>query len=198
MRTVSHLDDIIIYSKTFDDHIRDLGLVFTRLKEANLKLKASKCHLCCDKVPYLGYVICKAGLQPDPQKKEKILNWPVPTSKQEIMSFIGLAGYYRKLIKAAMEHALRRLTRDEVEFLSTPHQQQAFEEIKKSLVSTDVLALPDFTKRFQFEVTTDASDVGIGAVLSQKGDDGKEKVVQYASRVLSTDELKYHTQQKKH
>ena len=192
------MDDIVIFSKTFEQHLQHLRQVFERLSKVNLRLKASKCYICCDKIPYLGFVISRKGLHPDPAKVDKVMNWPIPKNKAEVVSFVGLAGYYRKLIKdfAQLEHALRSVTIDEVPFEWGHEQQKAFDIIKEKLTKEPILKLPDFSRRFKFEVTTDASDIGIGAVLSQEGEDGKEHVIQYASRVLTPVERKYHTQEK--
>ena len=196
--TLVYLDDIIIYSATFDQHLKDLAAVFDRLREANLKLKAKKCHLCCEEVPYLGYVITREGLQANPDKVRQIQEWPRPTSKKEVQSFLGLAGYYRKLIKdfAAKEHALRSIVKDDIEFHWAEEQDQAFRKLKDTLTRQPVLKLPDFSRQFQFQVTTDASDIALGAVLSQKDEEGKERVIQYASKILSPNEKKFHTQEK--
>ena len=193
-----YLDDIIIYSDTIENHIKDLKDVFERLRKANLKLKSSKCKICCEKVPYLGFVISKEGLRADPSKLKCIREWPRPRSKEEVHSFLGLIGYYRKLIKnlTMVEHPMRKLITIDEPFTWQDEQDLAFQTIKSILLSDRVLKLPDFSGKYPFELQTDASDIGIGAVLSQKDEHNNERVIQFASRTLSKREMKWHTQEK--
>jgi hypothetical protein len=193
-----YLDDIIIYSNNIEQHIKDLKIVFDRLRKANLKLKASKCKICCEKVPYLGFIISKEGLRADPSKLKCIQDWPRPRCKDEVHSFLGLIGYYRKLIRnlTMIEHPLRILLPLDVPFIWKNEQEEAFKTIKRILLSDRVLKLPDFSGRYPFELQTDASDIGIGAVLSQRDEDNNERVIQFASRTLSKREMKWHTQEK--
>lgn len=166
-----YLDDIIIFSKDFDDHLRDLALVFQRIEEHGLKLKPKKCHVCCNEVEYLGHIISDQGVRADPKKIEAVSKWPVPKNVTDVQSFLGLCGYYRRLIKdfARIEAPLRRLTKKGALFFIGPLELQAFETLKAALVADPVMAMPDFSGKYVFEVHTDACDTGIGAVLSQKG-----------------------------
>lgn len=192
-----YLDDIIIASATFQEHLTDLTATLSRLENSGLKLKASKCEFCCSEVKYLGHLITREGVKANPEKIEKVKNWVTPTSSAELEAFVGLAGYYRKLIKdfAAREAPLRDVLKVKP-FLMSSNAIEAFEDLKEALSKNPVLTLPDFSGNSKFEVHTDASDRGISAVLTQISNEGKEQVVQYASRMLTKTELKWHTQEK--
>ena len=131
------------------------------------------------------------GVRTDPSKTEKIAQWPVPTSRKEIQQFLGLANYYRRFVKdfATIAKPLHRLTEKTAKFEWTDECQAAFEEIRRRLVTAPILAFPDYTRTFILD--TDASDTGIGAVLSQVQEDGRERVITYASRVLTKPERRY-------
>ena len=185
-----YLDDILVFSKTFDDHIERLETVFKRLEDAGLRLKASKCHLFKHKVSYLGHVISEEGVETDPAKIKSIQDWTTPTTVTEVRSFMGLCSYYRRFIKgfAAIATPLHRLTQKNKTFVWSKECQEAFEHLKSALASAPVLTHPDFTEPFILD--TDACDQGIGAVLCQSHC-GVEQVIAYGSRTLSKSEKKY-------
>ncbi len=180
-----YLDDVIIVAKTFEEHLHNLRTVFDRLREAGLKLKPTKCSLCRQEVNFLGHIVSADGVATDPAKTEKVETWPIPTSRREVQQFVGLANYYRRFIKnfAEIANPLHKLTEKTMQFKWTPQCQEAFDQLKRQLTTAPVLAFPDYTCPFTLD--TDASDVGIGAVLSQSDDKGKERVVAFASRTLS-------------
>ena len=134
---------------------------------------------------FLGHILSEDGVAADPQKTCKVAAWPEPTSQQEVRQFLGLVSYYRKFIKsfATIAKPLHRLTEKNATFKWTPQCQHAFESLRQQLVSPLILVFPDYQRPFLLD--TDASNVGIGAVLSQVQDDGKERVIAYGSRVLS-------------
>ena len=171
-----YLDDVIILGRDFEDHLRSLKLVFQRLRESGLKLKPAKCSLFQEKVSYLGHVISADGIATDPDKSNQVARWPVPTSAKEVQKFLGLANYYRRFVKGFVSIAkpLHKLTEKNSVFKWTEECQEAFIELRHRLTSTPVLAHPDFSKPFTLD--TDASNTGIGAVLSQEGEDGVEHV----------------------
>ncbi len=190
-----YLDDIIIYSSTIEDHFTRLQQVFERLRSAGLKMKPSKCYFFKHTIKYLGYVLTESGIQTDPDKTNCIKQWPAPTNATELKQFLGLATYYRKFVKnfSIIASPLHTLTRKNVQWEWTLNCQQAFQELKDLLTETPVLAFPSFTH--QFILDTDASNDGLGAVLSQHID-GHELVVAYASRILSKSERSYCTTRK--
>ena len=185
-----YLDDIIIVGRTFNEHLKNLGIVLQRLREANLRLKPNKCTLCRDEVLYLGHVVSRHGVATDPTKTDKVSKWPAPNSVKEVQQFLGLASYYRRFVRnfAVIAKPLYRLTERGRQFQWTKECSEAFAVLKHRLTTSPVLSYPDFAKPFILD--TDASYDGIGAVLSQQHE-GKEVVVAYASRTLSKSERKY-------
>lgn len=186
-----YLDDVIIIGKDFDEHLRNLEAVFGRLRQAGLKLKPAKCAFLQRKVRYLGYIVSEDGIAPDPAKVEKVAAWPEPKTTREVQQFVGFASYYRRFIQdfASIAKPLYRLTERTNIFNWTAECRTAFNELRRCLTTAPVLAYPDFTR--EFIVDTDASDTGIGAVLSQVDENGHERVIAYASRVLSKPERRY-------
>ena len=186
-----YLDDVIVTGKTFEEHLDHLGGVLQRIREASLKLQPAKCALCLEEVKFLGHIISRKGVATDPVKTEKVAKWPTPTNKKEVQRFLGLASYYRRFVKdfASVAKPLHQLVEKNREFRWTQQCQEAFEQLRQKLVSAPVLSFPDFSKPFVLD--TDASDTGIGAVLSQTQDNGTERVIAYASRVLSKPERRY-------
>ena len=182
-----YIDDIVIVGKTVQNHLDNLQLVLDRIKRAGLRLKPSKCHLFQKEILYLGHRITRDGVATDPGKIDAVRKWAVP---REVQRFLGLVGYYRKFVSnfAATAKPLYRLTERGREFIWTTECEAAFLKLKSRLVSAPILAFPDFTKMFILD--TDASQSGVGAVLSQLHD-GQERVVAYASRVLSKAERQY-------
>ncbi len=194
-----YLDDVIIFSKTIDDHIEHLEVVFDLLRQEGLKIKLEKCTFLQKEVEYLGYIITDSGLKPDPKKQEAINKYPVPRNVDQVRSFLGLAGYYRKFVKnyAEKAHSLTKLTSKDVEWTWGPDQQEAFQRLKNCLTSPPILAYPDFTR--DFIIHTDASGYGVGSVLAQIQEvDGKEKevVIAYTSKHLDKAQINWSTIEK--
>lgn len=185
-----YIDDIIIFGKTFEEHLGNLARVFERVEQAGLKLQPQKCHLLQSQVQFLGHIISTNGVAPDPQKTEKVKQWQTPQSVKEVQQFLGLASYYRRFIKnfASVAAPLHKLTEKHTIFRWTPCCQEAFDNLKSRLTSAPILALPDWSKPFVLD--TDASDTGVGAVLSQVHE-GNEFVVAYGSRTLTKSERNY-------
>ncbi|XP_044158409.1 uncharacterized protein LOC122944239, partial [Bufo gargarizans] len=186
-----YLDDVIVYSKTYEDHLKHLAEVFEILVKYGLKVKPSKCHLLKPAVKYLGHVVSGEGVQPDPDKLAAVRNWPVPTTVKEVRGFLGFAGYYRRFIPhfAQIADPLQELLRGQPKKSPrTPvliewneEREIAFQLLKKKLTEPPVLGYPDYSK--PFHLYTDASKRGLGAVLAQI-QEGKERVIAYASRSL--------------
>ncbi len=197
------IDDILIFSKTFDEHITRLEAVFHRLHKHGLKLKPSKCEFFKTEVNYLGHMVSEQGVHTDHEKTAALATWPKPTSVKSLRSFLGFTGYYRRFIKGYAKivkplndllvgHptniAAMKSKKTKTPWVWGDSQQTAFDVIKQKLSSPPVLAYADFTK--PFIVNTDASSDGLGAVLYQE-QDGHERVIAYASRGLRPAERNY-------
>ena len=185
-----YLDDVIVFSRTIQEHLERLDIVFSKLKEAGLKLKPKKCHLFKREVLYLGHIVSQAGIATDPSKIEVIRDWPTPKDASDVRSGLGMFGYYRKFIKDYSKKArpLTRLTEKTVEFVWGEEEEEAWQLLKSELLKAPILAYPDPEKEFILD--TDASGYGIGAVLSQF-QDGRERVIAYGSKALTKEERKY-------
>ena len=194
---IIYLDDIIIFSKNPEDHLVRLRGVFERLAKAGLKLKPSKCEFFKSNLKYLGHIVSKDGIATDPRKIEAIRNWPKPNTVTEVHSFTGFTNYYRRFIKGYTKIArpLHELTSGEngkkknYRVNWTERCQESFDSLKKICSECPVSAYADYTKPFVLH--TDASTMGLGAVLYQKQEDGKERVIAYASHTLNRAERNY-------
>ena len=189
-----YLDDILIASHTLEEHLQHLKEVFGRLRDAGLRLKPKKCLLFRDEVPYLGHVISADGIRPDPAKTDKVKSFPVPSDVTTLRQFIGLASYYRRFVPGFAKIAvpLHALTKKDVPFKWTPQCDKAFCKLKDLLITAPVLAYPRFSSDKEFILETDASGLGLGAVLSQRQDDGFVHPIAYASRSLNSHEKHLH------
>ena len=187
----AYLDDILVFSNSFSDHLNHLQNVLSRLKSVNLKLKPSKCQFMREEVEYLGHVITRSGLKPNARLTEAILNFPRPDDIGAVRRFLGLASYYRRFIPgfAKVASPLHGLTAKDTPFDWTPECETAFTTLKSKLVTPPVLAYPSFEREFTLE--TDASILGFGAVLSQRQEDSKLHPIVYASRALNRSENNY-------
>jgi len=194
IRCLLYLDDIVIYGASLIEHNRRLIEVLQRIRKNNLKLQPDNCEFLRKEVVYLGH-ITENRIMPDPEKIKAVKNFPTPLKIKDIQSFIGLAGYYRKFIEnfSKIVKPLTTLTKKGVKFEWTSEQQNAFDILKKKLITAPVLKYPDFNS--EFILTTDASDFAIGAILSQ-GIVGQDRPIAYASRILSKAEQNYNTTEK--
>lgn len=186
-----YLDDIVVYSKTIEEHLDKLSKIFDRLSTAKLKLQPQKCHFFKREIIYLGHKCSERGCEPDPEKTIAIQNIKEPTTVKEVQSFLGIANYYRRFIPnfAKVAIPLVKLTRKNHPFNWTIECTTAFNSLKATLSSNNVLAFPDFTK--PFEISTDASNEALGAVLSQN-----DVPIAFASKTLNITEAKYSTIEK--
>ena len=188
----AYLDDVVIFSSSWADHLNHLSEVFTCLCGAGLTIKPSKCRFAFKEVQYLGHIIGDGKVRPDPSKVEAVVNYQRPTTKKDIKSFLGLIGYYRKFLANFSDAAasLVELTKkgrpDKI--LWTTECEEAFCRLKQLIVHAPVLCVVDPSKAYILQ--TDASDLGLGAVLSQI-QDGEEHPIAFASCKLSPAEKKY-------
>jgi len=191
-----YLDDIIIYGKTMQEHNERLETVLKKLSSAGIKLSRNKCIFGKSSVKFLGHVIDSKGISTDPSKTEKIQNWKRPDSMKDLATFIGFASYYRRFIRhfsllaAPLENVLtREKSKRNLKIQWSENMVKSFEQLKGALCSTPVLVSPKNNSMFILD--TDASQFGIGAVLSQRDPDQNEQVVSYASNRLSKTESRY-------
>lgn len=194
-KVFAYLDDVIIISQSFEEHVSLLSRVLEKLQTANLTINLEKSQFFRDKLRYLGYVIDAQGLRTDPDKVKVILDYPTPTNKKEVKRFLGTASWYRRFIPqfSTVAGPLNRLTSTKKRsppFLWTTEADKAFLELKSRLVQAPVLACPNF--EYSFEVHTDASNFGVGAMLAQTID-GVEHPIAYMSRSLTKPEQNYST-----
>ncbi|GKC78116.1 putative reverse transcriptase domain-containing protein, partial [Tanacetum coccineum] len=182
------IDDILIYSKSKEEHEEHLKIILGLLKKEKLYAKFSKCDFWLDSVQFLGHVINSEGVHVDPSKIEAIKNWTTPSTPTEVRQFLGLAGYYRRFIKefSLIAKPLTKLTQKNKKYEWGEDEEEAFQILKQKLCSAPILALPEGSE--DFVVYCDASIKGYGAVLMQR-----EKVIAYASRQLKKHEENYMT-----
>ena len=183
-----YLDDILIFSKTKEEHLAHLRLVLETLAKHKLYATISKCKFFQHELEYLGHLVGRDGLRVDPRKVQAVKEWPEPQNVHKLRSFLGLANYFRRFMEgySTIVSPLTNLTKKDVQWDWSPKCQEAFEKVKTLLTEAPVLKLPDPDK--PFEVICDASIVGVGAVLMQEG-----RPVAYESRKLSPAEVRYTT-----
>ena len=187
-----YIDDIIIFSKSVEEHLFHLEEVFRRLRDANVKLNPKKCSFVKQRVEYLGHVVTPDGISPNPDKIKVVQEFPTPTNLKQLRNFLGLANYYRRFVRGFSHVAspLNALTKKGVPFIWTESCAIAFDKLKRALVTAPILAYPNFQEPFLLFV--DASATGIGFTLAQL-QDGKEVVIAYNGRGLNQAEQKYST-----
>ena len=189
---VHYIDDILIYSTSWEEHINDVRRVLTALRGANLTARPTKCQFGCTNVEFLGHRVGEGTIQPTKEGVEKVLAASRPTTKKEVRAFIGLVAYYRKFIPnmAVIATPLTDLTKNNAptKVKWGDAEEAAFRTLKERVSKFPILRLPDSTK--EFILRTDASDVGVGAVLMQDHE-GKLFPVQFASRKLHPRERAY-------
>ena len=192
---LAYLDDVLIFSKTYEEHVEHVRKVLEKLRLKHLPVKLKKCEFHKERIAFLGYIVSREGLAPDPGKIKSIQDWPTPTKLKEVQGFLGLANYYRKFIKgfSGIASPLTNLTKKEQadgqRITWTKECEEAFTAIKERLTTAPILII--FDPERETSVDTDASDYAIGARLAQKGDDGKLRPVAYFSRKMTPAELNY-------
>ncbi|TPX16414.1 uncharacterized protein E0L32_012424 [Thyridium curvatum] len=188
---IVYLDDILIYSKTLEQHRKHVHQVLQALQDANLLVNPDKSQFHVQEVVYLGHLIKPGQVQMDPAKLEAVKDWPVPTNVKEVQSFLGFANYYRRYLKGygGMTIPLTNLTKKNTKFEWTPECQAAFDQVKRNMLEEPVTRMADPDRPYELE--TDASDYALGGQLGQRDDDGKLHPVAYFSKKLHGPELNY-------
>ena len=191
-----YLDDVIIFSKSYWEHLFHFKQVLQRFRDAKLKLKAKKCDLVRQHVKFLGHVISARGIHPDPEKVDKVKQCKYPTSVKQVRQYLGLTGYYRQYIKgygviAAPLYDLTQACPKNLSFAKRWNRAaaEAFDQLREELVKAPILGYPDM--ELPFRLYTDASNIGLGFVLAQVDREGKERVICYGSKKLTDTETRY-------
>lgn len=190
-----YLDDVVVFAPTFEEHLQRLEAVLQAIKSSGLTLKSEKCRFAYEELKFLGHVVNSEGVLPDPEKTAAVAKFPQPTDKKAVRRFLGLCAYYRRFVEgfSCIAEPLTRLTKDAVHFTWGQEQEAAFRELQRRLQCPPVLA--HFDETADTEIHTDASNVGLGAVLVQK-QGSREGVIAYASRSLTKAEGNYSTTEK--
>ena len=191
----AYLDDIIVGGNSESEHMNLLQAVLEKLRCAGLTVKSTKVVPCRRRIKFLGHVVSAAGLEPDEEKVEIIKSWPRPQTTKQLRQFLGLCNYYNDFVPhlqviAAPLHEVSGKTK----FQWDERKEKAFQELKRALGESTLLHLPDL--RREFEVSTDASDFGLGCVLSQRDRAGVDRPVSFASRAFSSSEKNWHIRDK--
>ena len=187
---VVYFDDILIYSKTHNDHVEYLRFLFEKLREIQLYANLKKCQFLSNNIQFLGFIVSAQGIKADPIKVQAILEWETPTNIREVRSFHGLASFYQRFIRnfstitAPISNCLKK-----GDFEWTKSAQEALDKIKELITQAPVLRLPNFSKIY--EVACDASNVGIGGVLSQES-----HPIAFYSEKLDSSKFNYSTYDK--
>jgi len=190
-----YLDDVLVFSETWSDHIKHVRIIFERVRNAGLTLKRSKCEFAAVELDYLGHHIGLGQMSPREQKVRALVDFPRPTNRKGVKLFLGLTGYFRRFIPHYSESTcpLTELLKKNSKFTWTEGCETAFVDIKSRLASRPILAPPNYDLPFQMAV--DASDVSIGACLFQTVD-GIEHPICYLSKKLNTHQRNYSTVEK--
>jgi len=194
-KALVYIDDVIIFSKDFDSHVKDVQEVLQRLRDENLKVCPPKCEFFRTELLYLGFTINREGITTNPKLVSAIKNMPIPQTIKQVETFIGKTVYYSRFIKdfSKVAYPLMSMKKKNAIFQMGEEEIQAFRKLKDALCEAPVLKHPDFERRFY--IATDASGFGLGGVLFQRYEDG-EHPVRYASRTLKGPEFRYSTSER--
>jgi transposase InsO family protein len=196
LQLVQYLDDLATASKSFEEMVKNLDLIFERLRSVGLVLKPEKTRLCQTKILWLGHIISEKGVQMNPEKIEGITKMSTPRTKKQVKSFVSMCSFYRKFVKSFSEisRPLTEMLKNHVKFRWGPEQQEAFNSLKQRIVQAPILQFPNLGK--EFILRTDASSYCIGAILAQKGDDGFQHPIAFGSNLLTPTQIKWSVWQK--
>ena len=187
---ITYIDDILVYSKTEEEHLVHLRQVLEILRQNKLYGKITKCDFFCKELEFLGYIVSADGIKTDPKKIQAIRDWPVPKNIKDVQSFLGLANYYRKFIHnfSKKASALTELLKKAIGFSWSDNAQDSFDILKEALTTAPILRTPD--PMLEFSIFTDASGYAIGAVLAQDDGNGLRPIA-FESRKLNSAERNY-------
>ena len=193
---VVFLDDILVFSRSWTEHLTHLDAVLTALKEQSLFCNFIKCEFALSSIKFLGHIVSGTSLKPDPEKLTVVQNWKTPTSVTEVRQFLGFTNYFRRFIDhySFIARPLEELTGKYARFSWSKQCHDAFAHLKESLTSAPVLRLPDVER--EFRLITDASDSAVAGVLLQQDDDKEWHPVAYTSRRLRPEERNYHANER--
>ena len=193
---LTFFDRMLCYSDTAEDHLRHLRIVLQTLRDHKLYANKEKCYFFLQELEFIGHIVGKDGIKLDPAKVKAILEWPTPRNATEVRRFHGLANYYRRFVKdfSKIASPLNELTGERSKFYWGPAAEEAFRNLKEAIASVPNLVPFDFEK--ETRVTTDASDVAVGAELSQKDANGKWHPTAFYSAKLTPTEVKYPTHER--
>ncbi|GBG70772.1 hypothetical protein CBR_g8070 [Chara braunii] len=188
---IVYMDDILVFSKTHEYHVEHMEWVLHALKDAGFKVALEKSEFFLSEISFLGYIDTVDGLKPDPRKVAAVQDTPAPVTLTQVRAFLGLASYYRRFIKgfAGIAKPLTNLLKREEQLIWTLECEAAFQALKEALTSAPVLVRPDLARPFALH--TDWQPQAISTVQTQHGKDGREHVVEYASKTLSQAQANY-------
>ena len=183
-RILAYMDDIVIFSRSFQEHLTDIEQIFNCLHDSGISLKLSKCVFASTKVDFLGFELSKEGIRPQTRLSDAIQSYPTPISRKQLKGCLGLAGFYCDFIPAfaSISQPLNHLTSDQIPYQWSDGCEKAFNRLTEQLLSEPVLKFPNLNRPFIVEV--DTSDIAVGGVLSQIGSDHKSHPVAYFSTAL--------------
>lgn len=189
--SMAYMDDAIAFSQDWASHLQHVDEMLQRIQEAGLKIAPNKCEFGCAQMVFLGTLIDKDGNRPDPAKIEAVASAPRPVDKHTVRAFYGLASYYRRWVKnfASIARPLSELLKKDAPFEWGPQQEGAFQQLKAALCSSPILTRPDFSR--PFELKTDWCPHAVAAILSQRDEENRERVIAYSSRLLKGAETRY-------
>lgn len=190
-----YIDDVVLFGDNLEDHNNKLEILFQRLIDYKLKVNPEKCTFLRKEINFLGHIVSKVGICPDPKKVEAVRKFPIPRTQKEIKSFLGLASYYRKFIEnfSRIVQPINRLLKKDVRYEWSEECDKAFRHLKEKLTTAPILVHPNFEQ--QFIVRTDASHFAVGAILSQ-GKIREDLPICYMSKTLNRHEVRYATVEK--
>ena len=190
---VFYVDDVLVFSKSFGEHLRHLEIVLNKLARAGFTLNAAKCRFCQKEIRFLGHRINRMGVSADPDRVEAILKYPAPRNAKQLRQFLGTCNFHSRFIVGYAEYVapLLPLLKQGIKWSWTDEMKGPFEKLRASFAKSVQLVHP--RPDFPYAIYTDASKLGISSVLMQESDSGEKLVVSSASRVLSPTERKYST-----